>query len=100
VPPVFTSASIDRSVTEQRTSIWAARWKTTCGGRAERADHRLDVADGDLEKPRAASAPARELHCGAHVVDDRDVVPTRDERVRKVRADEPGAAGHERAHRA
>ena len=98
MPPTLTAASKAGSATERRTSICAARWKTTSGrASATSGDQRRRVGDRRLVQRRA---PAREVlaPAGREVVDDPHLVAAREQRVDEVGADEAGAAGDESAH--
>ena len=68
----------------------------------QQSGHGVAVGDARLVEPRAGRERAVEVlaPAGGEVVDDADVVAALEQGVDEVRADEAGAAGHERAHRA
>ena len=103
-PRMFTVASNTGRATDTRTSICAARWKMTSGrrcvdrGRRPRATRRR--GGGTRSAGRAgprASARLRE-RAAREVVDDVDLPALGEQAVDERRADEPGAAGHQRLH--
>ena len=95
-------ASQAGSAVDLRTSIWAARWKTTSAvrGRPGRASPRASRMSASTSSAAGARAVGQVLAlAGGEVVDDRHLVAALDQRVDEVRADEAGAAGDECPHR-
>ena len=101
MPPTLIEASKAGSASERRTSICAARWKTTSGCAAgDQLGQRRRLADVELgqlgarrQRPVEVLAPP-----GREVVDHRHLVAAREQRVDQVRPDEAGAAGDQCLH--
>ena len=87
---------VDRArATERRTSICAARWKTTSGrasAKTESRGSRMSVSTRWTPSGQVLAPSAGE------VVDDRDLVAAREQRLDHVRADEARAPCHDGPH--